>query len=95
MNAVNPMGRTPLMFAATFNDPHTVKLLLANGAMVNVRDRDERFTALMFAAAEGHADVVKLLLEHKADKTLVDVDGDSAADFARQKGHTQAVEILK
>ncbi len=95
VNAVNPRGRTALMFAATFNDPRTVQALLVNGAMVDVRDSDEKFTALMFAASEGHVDVVKLLLTHNADKSLVDVDGDSAADFARKNGHTKVVEALQ
>ena len=95
VNTVNPAGRTPLMFAATFDDPGTVKVLLSHGAWVNVRDSDEQFTALMFAASEGHLDVVQLLLEHDADKTLVDVDGDTAADFARQNGHMKVVELLK
>ena len=92
VNAVNPDGRTPLMFAATFDDPRTVELLLANGAKVNVRERTEGFTALMFAAAEGHIDVVRLLLNHDADRTLKDVDGDTAADFAGKNGHTEVVK---
>ncbi len=49
----------------------------------------------MFAASEGHVDVVKLLLTHNADKTLVDVDGDTAASFARKNNHTKVVELLE
>lgn len=95
VNARNPEGRTPLMFAATFDSPDTVELLLADGAAVDVRDNQEKFTALMFAASEGHLDAVKLLLDHDADKTLVDVDGDTAADFARRNGHEKVAEFLE
>ena len=69
-------------------------VLQQNGAKVNVRDRGEGFTALMFAASEGHIDVVKLLLKHDADKTLRDIDGDTAASFARKNGHTKIVDLL-
>ena len=47
------------------------------------------------AAAEGQADVVKLLLKHKADITLKDVDGDTAESFAAKNGHTAVVKILQ
>jgi ankyrin repeat protein len=72
-----------------------VELLLGKGASVNLRDTPEQFTALMFAAAEGHVKVVRLLLEHGADPSLKDADGDTAESFATQKGHPDVVEILK
>ena len=49
----------------------------------------------MFAAAEGHIENVKLLLAHGSDPTLVDVDGDTAASFARKNGHTTVAEMLE
>ena len=39
--------------------------------------------------------VVRLLLEHGADPTLKDADGDTAESFATQKGHPDVVEVLK
>jgi ankyrin repeat protein len=95
VNAIDSVGHTSLMFASTYDDPDTVKLLLDNGATVNARDHQEGFTALMYAAAEGHLEVVKLLLTSQADKTLVDIDGDTAADFARQGQHSDVVKALE
>jgi ankyrin repeat protein len=40
-----------------------------------VVDSEEHFTPIMFAAAEGHIDVVRILLEYNADPSLEDTDG--------------------
>lgn len=87
--------RTALMYASTGDFNETVILLLEAGASINLIDNEEHFTALMFAAAEGQAEVVRTLLKHGADKTLLDIDGDSAYDFALNNKHTEVVEILK
>ena len=65
--------------------------LLREHPDVNLIDRGEHWTALMFAAAEGQTEVVKLLLAAGADATLKDVDGDTARNFAAQNGHTETV----
>ena len=70
-------------------------MLLEKGAAVDVQGTLEGFTALMTAAAEGQTEVVRLLLEHGADPGLKDKDGDTAASFARENGHTAVVELLE
>jgi ankyrin repeat protein len=87
-------GRTALMFAATGANAESVELLLEAGADVNAVDTGERFTALMHAAAEGQVKVVEVLLKHKADPAIRDVDGDTARDFATQNGHAEVVRLL-
>lgn len=89
------MGRTALMYGSTGPFPEAVKILLDKGADPNAVDSDEHFTALMHAAAEGHLEVVKVLLSYGADASLKDIDGDDAASFAKQSGHTQVVEYLQ
>ncbi len=88
-------GRTALMFASTGPFPETVRLLLKNNANPNSIDRLEHFTPLMHAAAEGHFEVVKILLDHGADSSLKDVDGDTAESFADQKGHSKVAKLLR
>ena len=51
--------------------------------------------ALMWAAAEGQPENVKLLLSKGADLTLEDIDGDTAESFAAKASHTTCMEILK
>jgi ankyrin repeat protein len=60
-----------------------------------VVDSEEHFTPIMFAAAEGHIDVVRILLEYNADPSLEDIDGDTAETFARQNGHSEVADLLK
>ena len=87
-------GRTALMFAASGPNAETVELLLNAGSEVNAVDTDEKFTALMHAAAEGQLKVVEVLLKHEADTTLKDEDGDTARDFAARNGHADVVRLL-
>ncbi len=88
------LGRTALLYGATGPFPETIKILLDRGANPNLVDSDEHFSPLMHAAAEGHLEVVKVLIAYEADPSLKDVDGDDAASFAAQAGHLQVVEYL-
>ncbi|QDV43480.1 Ankyrin repeats (3 copies) [Stieleria neptunia] len=88
-------GMTPLIHAASGPAPTTVEILLDAGADINAVDNGEHWTALMMAAAEGQAEVVEVLLKRGAKKEMVDIDGESAAYFARQHGHTKLAERLE
>ena len=88
-------GRTALMYASSGPFEEAVAFLLEHGAEVDVQGTLEGFTALMTAASEGLVEVVRLLLAHGADPSLVDKDGDTAASFARQNGHSEVVELLE
>lgn len=88
-------GRTALMFASSGPFPAAVRLLIKNGSEVNAADTEERWTPIMFAAAEGLLPVVDILLEHGADPKMKDVDGDTAAAFARNRGFTALAEKLQ
>ena len=69
-----------------------VCLLLENDAEVNAVDRKEHFSPVMFATAEGLSPIVDLLLEAGANPSMKDVDGDTAAVFARQRGFNALAE---
>lgn len=60
-------GETPLMAAARSGNLAATRLLIARGVDVNAAESFQKTTALMYAAAEGHADVVDLLIEAGAD----------------------------
>ncbi|QEF99814.1 Ankyrin repeats (3 copies) [Stieleria maiorica] len=88
-------GKTPLIHAASGPAPTTVEILLDAGAEINAVDNGEHWTALMMAAAEGQAEVVEVLLTRGAKKDMVDIDGESAAYFARQNGHVKIAQRLE
>ncbi|GAB5369185.1 hypothetical protein AAMO2058_001383900 [Amorphochlora amoebiformis] len=62
-------GITPLMAAAYSNHPRLVQLLTSRKAKVNLQSNNllGRHSALALAVAREHEDVVKLLLDAKAD----------------------------
>jgi ankyrin repeat protein len=66
----HPEGETPLLSASRAGSVPVVKLLLARGVDVNHAEQFQQTTALMWAAAEGHLDVVDLLLEAGANPNL-------------------------
>ena len=58
-------------------------------------------TGLMKASDEGYADVVRLLLDNKADPNIpfkideeYELNGETALFFAARKGHVNIVKLL-
>jgi ankyrin repeat protein len=79
--------------AAGYTAP-TNPAIATNYADVNARERWYGRTALMVAAAEGHADVVELLIEAGSDLNLVDEEGSTALLLARSNGHLDVAATL-
>jgi ankyrin repeat protein len=68
--------------------------LLAHGANVDAKEKRGQ-TALMWAAAEGHVDVVELLLKAGADfRTPLPDSGFTAVFFAAREGHIEVLRAL-
>lgn len=63
----NPDGETPLMAASRAGRADAVRLLLDRGVDVNAAESIQEQTALMWAVAEGHLDVVDALLKAGGD----------------------------
>ena len=57
-------------------------------------EKSEGFDALMWAAAEGNALVVRLLIDAGADVKRKDKDGETAYDFAKKNGHQAVAKML-
>jgi ankyrin repeat protein len=66
-----------------------------NYADVNARERLYGRTALMIAAAEGHLDVVRLLVEAGSDLNTVDAEGSTALTLARSYGNLDVAALLE
>jgi len=65
-----------------------------NYADVDARERWYGRTALMIAAAEGHLDAVRLLVEAGSDLHLTDEEGSTALSLARSYGHLDVAALL-
>ena len=66
-NTTGPLGETALHLCALTGKPEAVRVLLANGATVDTIENWRGQTPLMWAAAEGHGDAMKMLIEAGAD----------------------------
>lgn len=90
---VNRLGWTPLQYAASKGHLDTVRMLVANKALVNAPAPDGT-TALMMAAYAGSEDVVRYLLKSGADPTMQNLHQRDAADWARVAKHTRLADAL-
>ena len=66
-NAALLNGETVLMTCARAGEAGAVTALLARGADANAMEREHHQTALMWAVAHKHPDVVRLLIDARAD----------------------------
>lgn len=67
VGSARPTGETPLMTCSRTGVVGAVQALLDAGADVHAKEPAQGQTALMWAAAQNHPDVVRLLIERKAD----------------------------
>ena len=86
-------GVVPLTWAAANNHELAAELLLAHGANVNPPADENGFTPLIVAAERGYTDVVKLLLEQKADATKKTKAGKTPLQHAIFYGHSSVACI--
>ncbi|XP_025092484.1 oxysterol-binding protein-related protein 1-like isoform X2 [Pomacea canaliculata] len=84
-------GWTPLHLAAYFGHINTVKVLLEQGAEVNLVNVSGD-TPLHRASYTGREDVVRTLLEYGADVAVVNVEGHQAKDVTRSAHVQQMLE---
>ncbi|KAJ7434165.1 ankyrin repeat-containing domain protein [Mycena latifolia] len=88
-----------LIAASADGDEAAVQKLLAGGGEVNTEFRhpptpDMYPTALIAALCAGHAATVKLLLQHGADVSTLDIEGKTALTQASRMGYDAVVEVL-
>jgi ankyrin repeat protein len=87
-------GETPLMTCARTGNADAVRMLIEYGATVNAKEPMQNQTALMWAAAERHPDVVKAFIDAHADLTANSKQGFTAIHFAARVGDLESVKLL-
>jgi ankyrin repeat protein len=89
------MNWNALMQAASEGHTNVAKLLLEAGSEVNIRGKEIGETPLILASWKNAPEIVKLLLEYKADKTMQDTNGDTALDYAKKENYRDVIALLK
>jgi uncharacterized protein len=89
-------GFTPLIFAALSNDKQSFYYLLAHGSNVNLKTK-KGYTALMLLQQSEYDDpeMTLALIKHGATISEKANDGTDALYYAKRKGNSQSVELLK
>ncbi len=95
-------GASALHWAVHWDDAQMVDRLihagadvkLAHGANVNARESVQQQTALMWAVAQGHGEVTRILLESGADPRARSTSGFSPLLFAARSGDIASARVL-
>jgi uncharacterized protein len=89
-----PTGTPVLMAAARTGNMEIVQSLLAHGADVNAKESSRGQTALMWAVAEKHPEVARVLVDRGADVHARSTSGFTPLLFAAQQGDLDSARIL-
>lgn len=90
-NNVGLDGRACMLYVT---DSKLAEELIVHRADVNVQDPQTGSTLLIYAAVNGKLDLVKILVEAKANINARDAKGGTALFGASARGHTEIVEFL-
>jgi uncharacterized protein len=89
-----PAQEPPLLTASRTGSADIVRALLARGADVQAAESSRGQTALMWAAAEGHVEVMRVLLGANADVSAKSKAGFTPLMFAARGANADAVATL-
>lgn len=87
-------SETPLMTCARTGSLDGVRELIGHDANVNAKESNQNQTALMWAAAERHTDVIKALIQAKADVNARSKQGFAAVHFSARVGDTPGIQAF-
>lgn len=85
--------RTPLMFAAGYNEANCVEVLLGAGANVDAVDKNDN-TACHYAAGYGSKEALKKLVDSGASCTKKNKDGNTPLEVSRMNKQQDVESIL-
>jgi len=94
INAKDDNASTALHTAAQKGQIEVARFLLANGADIEAKTRNQGWTPLHWSVFEGHKAMVDFLLSQKADVQATDNNGATPLHLAARKGFKSVMELL-
>lgn len=94
INAPSKFGETPLMALAMQGKLDHVAKLVNLGAVVDAQTPETKMTALSYAAAHGHTEIMKLLIDAHADPNTRDHEDSTLLHHAAKSGKAEAIKYL-
>lgn len=95
LSVVDNNGDTPIIMASKTNRTDILSFLLSmNKKTINELNIDGK-TALMIAADYGSTNIVEILVDSGADKTLKSREGKTALDYAKARNYPEIENKLK
>ncbi|WP_428898000.1 Ankyrin repeat [Parelusimicrobium proximum] len=88
-----PDDSTALIYAAKYNKPKCVELLMAKKADINIKNKNGE-TALYWAAYNNMAPVVDLLLSHKANPKIATNKGKTPFAIATDRKRAEVLKVF-
>ncbi len=77
------------------SEKETIKMLIDAGADINIKDKENGNTPLMWAAFKGNVEAVKLLLSAKANVNLKNKKNETAYTIAVNKGNQEVADLIR
>jgi len=93
-NCANPEGLTSLMMAAAGGHLEVARLLVTSGGKVNSTPLAHRISPLGLATAQGNLEMVRLLLQWRADPNVGAISGNAPLSRAAAAGHLKVCLLL-
>ena len=94
VSSKNSDGNLGIHLSAVKGHEKVVAEFLRKGQDVNIRSGQFNSSPLMWAAQEGHTNVIRLLLDHGAQIDLHNEGGETALTIAAYNSHSEAVSEL-
>jgi ankyrin repeat protein len=94
INEKDDSGMTAIQLAVRESNIEIMKILIVNGADVNIAVTRAKFTPLHIAAYGNKAEMANLLITNGADVNQLNKDGATPLHFAVRRGNTEIAALL-
>jgi len=94
INSRTNNGETPLHYSTNLQEIKIVKLLLENGANINLQDYEHEYNILHYAINLGSKELVKICLNNNIDINRQDIFGNTALHYTVIEGNNEIFNML-